>query len=210
MRPNRNSFTPHGPAGSGDKTADTNPGESSLNVLVLGLGNILLSDEGAGVRAVEELRKHYDLSDLVKIIDGGTMGLELLPYFEKRSHILIVDAVKSGNPPGTVTRIEDPPAFLQEKTSPHQIGLPDVLRIAAITGSLPRNVILLGIEPKRLSTGLDLSAEVALNLNRLVEMVVAELDKIGIKVQSKKSNPTNPGVSKNVPGNSIEDRKNRK
>jgi len=185
-------------------------GQSFLNVLVLGLGNILLSDEGVGVKAVEELQNRYDCSDAVEIVDGGTMGLELLPYFEERSHILIVDAVKSGNEPGTVTRIEDPPAFLQEKTSPHQIGLPDVLRIAAITGSLPRNVILLGIEPKQLSTGLDLSAEVALNLNRLVEMVVEELDKIGIKVPSKESNPTNPGDSKNVSGNSVENRKNRK
>ncbi len=185
-------------------------GQSFLNVLVLGLGNILLSDEGVGVKAVEELQTRYDCSHAVEIVDGGTMGLELLPYFEERSHILIVDAVKSGNEPGTVTRIEDPPAFLQEKTSPHQIGLPDVLRIAAITGSLPRNVILLGIEPKQLSTGLDLSTEVALNLNRLVEMVVEELDKIGIKVQSKKFNPTNPGDSKNVSGNSIENRKNRK
>jgi len=205
----RNSLTHHCP-GSGSKTADTDPGQSSLNVLVLGLGNILLSDEGVGVKAVEELQNRFDCSDAVEIVDGGTMGLELLPYFEERSHILIVDAVKSGHEPGTITRIEDPPAFLQEKTSPHQIGLPDVLRIAAITDRLPRNVVLLGIEPKQLSTGLDLSADVALNLNRLVEMVVAELDKIGITVQSKKSNPQTPGVSENVPGNSIENRKNRK
>lgn len=209
MKSKQKAFTHHCPESAAPNN-DADPGQSSLNVLVLGLGNILLSDEGAGIRAVEELRKNYDLSAAVEIVDGGTMGLELLPYFEERSHILIVDAVKSGNTPGTVTRIENPPAFLQEKTSPHQIGLPDVLRIAAITDRLPRNVILLGIEPKQLSTGLDLSAEVGLNLNRLVETVVAELDKIGIKVQSKKSNPTNPGSSKNVPGNSIENRKNRK
>ncbi len=184
MSPNRNSFTHHCP-GSADKNADADLGQSSLNVLILGVGNILLSDEGAGIRAVEELQKQYDLSDSVKIIDGGTMGLELLPYFEKRSHILIVDAVKSGDKPGTVTRIKDPPAFLQQKTSPHQIGLPDVLGIAAITDCLPRNVILFGIEPKRLSTGLNLSAEVARNLNRLIEMVVAELKDIGVDVQPK-------------------------
>lgn len=209
MRSNRNAFTHHCPGSTG-KNTDADPGQSALNVLVLGLGNILLSDEGAGIRAVEELRKQYDLPASVEIVDGGTMGLELLPYFEKRSHIVIVDAVKSGNPPGTVTRIEDPPAFLQEKTSPHQIGLPDVLRIAAITDRLPPNVVLFGIEPKQLSTGLELSVDVGMNLHRLVEMVVAELDRIGIKVQSKKSNPPTPGVSENVSGNSIENRKNRK
>ncbi|MEK6193658.1 MAG: hydrogenase maturation protease, partial [Deltaproteobacteria bacterium] len=56
-------------------------GQSFFNVLVMGLGNILLSDEGAGVKAIEELRDRYDCSDAVEIIDGGTMGLELLPYF---------------------------------------------------------------------------------------------------------------------------------
>lgn len=163
-----------------------NSGQSFLNVLVLGLGNILLSDEGAGVQAVKELQRRYDCSDAVEFIDGGTVGLDLLPYFEGRSHILIVDAVKTGNSPGTVIRIDDPPAYFRSKTSPHQIGLADVLGIAAITGDLPRNITLFGIEPKQLSTGLDLSLEVARNLGRLVDMVAAELKNIGIDVQPKK------------------------
>ena len=158
---------------------------SVLNVLILGLGNILLSDEGAGVKVVEELQRCYDFSDPVEIIDGGTMGMELLPYFDDRSHILIVDAVKTGNEPGTIVRIDDPPAFFSTKTSFHQIGLADVLGAAAITDNLPRNIMLFGIEPKEMSTGLDLSPEVAHNLSRLVDMVVAELEAIGVKVQSK-------------------------
>ena len=157
-----------------------------LNVLVLGLGNLLLSDEGAGIRAVEELQERYDLSDSVEIIDGGTMGLELLPYLEERSHILIVDAVKTDNEPGTIVRIDDPPAFFSTKISPHQIGLADVLGAAAITDNLPRNLILFGIEPKEISTGLDLSSEVAQNLSRLVDMVIAELKTIGVEVIAKK------------------------
>jgi hydrogenase maturation protease len=160
-------------------------GQSFLNVLVLGIGNILLSDEGAGIKAVEELQSRYNFSDAVEIIDGGTMGLELLPYFEERSHILIIDAVKTGNKPGAIVRIEDPPAFLQKKISPHQIGLSDVLAIAAITDNLPQNVTLFGIEPKQLSTGLDLSTEVARNLSQLVDMVAAELKDIGVEVQPK-------------------------
>lgn len=184
MSPNRTASNRNCPESATNEDSKDSE-QSFFNVLVLGLGNILLSDEGVGVKVVEELQNRYDCSDAVEIVDGGTMGLELLPYFEERSHILIVDAVKSGNEPGTVTRIKDPPAFLQEKTSPHQIGLPDVLRIAAITDSLPQNVMLFGMEPKRLSTGLNLSAEVAQSFDRLVEMVVAELDKIGIKIQSK-------------------------
>jgi hydrogenase maturation protease len=151
----------------------------------MGLGNILLSDEGAGVKAVEELQDRYDYSDAVEFIDGGTMGLELLPNFEGRSHILIIDAVKSGNAPGTILKIEDPPAYLSSKTSPHQIGLADVMGIAAITNDLPQNITLFGIEPKQLSTGLELSPEVARNLSRLVEMVADELKAIGIRVRAK-------------------------
>jgi hydrogenase maturation protease len=163
-----------------------NSGQSLLNVLVLGLGNILLSDEGAGVQAVQELQRRYDCPDTVECIDGGTTGLDLLPYFEGRSHILIVDAVKTGNAPGTIIRIDDPPAYFRSKTSPHQIGLADVLGIAAMTGDLPLNITLFGIEPKKLTTGLDLSREVASNLGRLVNMVAAELKNIGVDVQPKK------------------------
>jgi hydrogenase maturation protease len=160
-------------------------GQSFLSVLVLGIGNLLLSDEGAGVKAVEELQNRYDCSDAVEIVDGGTSGSELLPYFEDRSHILIIDAVKTGNKPGAIVRIENPPAFFQKKLSPHQIGLADVLGLAAITDNLPRNITLFGIEPKKLSTGLDLSTEVARSLSRLVDMVVEELKSIGVKVQAK-------------------------
>jgi len=160
-------------------------GQSFLNVLVLGIGNILLSDEGAGVKAIEELKDRYDCSGAVEFVDGGTIGLELLPYFEGRSHILIIDAVKTGRKPGTIVRIEDPPAYFSSKTSPHQIGLADVMGIAVITDIMPKNITLFGIEPKLLSTGLDLSTEVARNLSQLVDMVVGELKAIGIKVQTK-------------------------
>jgi hydrogenase maturation protease len=163
-----------------------NSGQSFLNVLVLGLGNILLSDEGAGVQAVQELQRRYDCSDIVEFIDGGTTGLDLLPYFEGRSHVFIIDAVKTGSAPGTIIRIDDPPAYFRSKTSPHQIGLADVLGIAAMTGDLPQNITLFGIEPKQLTTGLDLSDEVASNLGRLADMVAAELKDIGVDVQPKK------------------------
>ena len=160
-------------------------GQSFLNILILGIGNILLSDEGAGVKAVEELQNRYDCSDAVEIVDGGTIGFELLPYFENRSHILIIDAVKTGNKPGTIVRIDDPPAFFQKKVSPHQIGLADVMGMAVITDNMPQNIALFGIEPKELSTGLELSPEVAGNLSQLVDMVVDELKAIGIKVEAK-------------------------
>jgi hydrogenase maturation protease len=147
------------------------------NILILGIGNILLADEGAGVRVVERLQALYLLPPEVEAVDGGTMGLDLLPYLEGRSHVLLIDAVKGGKDPGTVSRIEltDPPAFFRTRISPHQIGLSDVLAVAAMTGSLPPHMVLFGIEPARLDTGLDLSPEVAASINTLTDMVAREL-----------------------------------
>ena len=184
MNPNRTESNRNCPESEKNQSLKDS-GQSFLSVLVLGIGNLLLSDEGAGVKAVEELQNRYDCSDAVEIVDGGTVGFELLPYFENRSHILIIDAVKTGNKPGTIVRIDDPPAFFQKKVSPHQIGLADVMGIAVITDNMPQNIALFGIEPKELSTGLELSQEVAGNLSQLVDMVVDELKAIGIKVQSK-------------------------
>ena len=186
MSPNRTASNSNCPESAKDEDSKDS-GQSFFNVLVLGLGNILLSDEGVGVKAVEELRNRYVCSHAVEIVDGGTMGLELLPYFEERSHILIIDAVKSGRKPGTITRIEDPPAYFSSKTSPHQIGLADVMGVAVITDIMPQNITLFGIEPKQFSTGLSLSTEVARNLSRLVDLVIAELKIIGIKVQAKEN-----------------------
>ena len=112
--------------------------------------------------------------------------MELLPYFDERSHILIIDAVKAGNQPGTIVRIDDPPAFFSTRISPHQIGLADVLVAATMTDNLPCNIALFGIEPKEMTTGLDLSPEVGQKLSRLVDMVVAELKAIGVEVQEKR------------------------
>lgn len=184
MNKDRSSFGKNCPESSKKQSVE-DPGQSFLNVLVLGLGNILLSDEGAGVQAVEELKRRYDVSDAVEIIDGGTMGIELLPYFDNRSHVLIVDAVQADNQPGTIVRIDDPPAYFSSKTSPHQIGLADVMGVAAITDNLPPNITLFGIEPKRLSTDLSLSKEVARNIGRLVDMLVEELKAIGVEIQEK-------------------------
>ena len=185
MSDHRNAVDKHCPASSDSSKAE-GAGQSFLQVVVLGLGNILLSDEGAGIKAIEELRRRYDVSDSVDIIDGGTMGLELLPYFEGRSHVLIIDAVKTGKPPGTIVRIDDPPAYFSSKTSPHQIGLSDVMGTAALMGHLPEHIVLFGIEPKRLSTNLHLSRDVARHIHRLVDMVVEELKAIGVEVHEKK------------------------
>ena len=156
-----------------------------MNILVLGIGNMLLSDEGAGNKAVEDLQQRFHFPPEVEVVDGGTMGLDLLPYLDDRTHLFIIDAVKSGNAPGTMVRLEldNPPAYFRTKISPHQLGLSEVLAVATLTDNLPPKIVLFGIEPKDLSTGLGMSPEVAENIGRLAEMIVDELTSLGLKVE---------------------------
>lgn len=156
-----------------------------MNVLVLGIGNVLMMDDSAGVRVVEELEKRYCFPEGVELLDGGTSGIELLSYIGDRDNLIIIDALKSGLPPGTVVRVEgeDVPARFMTRISPHQLGLSDVLAAATISGRLPRNLVLFGVEPQIVSLGLGLSKEVRASLDKLVGTVIEELERIGCKVE---------------------------
>ncbi len=156
-------------------------------VTVLGLGNILLRDEGVGVRVIERLKQTYELPDKLEIIDGGTMGLDLLPYLEGEDYLIVVDAVKSGREAGSIIRIEDNdiPSFLSTKLSPHQIGLSDLLATASLLDIVPEKIVLFGIEPKDMETGLELSDEVADKVDQLAALVASELRAIGIEIERR-------------------------
>jgi hydrogenase maturation protease len=145
--------------------------------VVLGIGNVLMQDEGVGVHAVKALVQHYDLAENVEVVDGGTTGMELLPLLEGVDHLIVVDAIRVGQPPASVVRLggAQVPAFFKTKLSPHQIGLSDVLAALAFKGSAPGHVVLIGVEPLQLSLGLELSPEVKARLGEVVNLVVAEL-----------------------------------
>lgn len=146
--------------------------------MVLGIGNLLLGDEGAGVHAVNALRERHVFPEGVRFIDGGTMGLDLLPFIEGRDRLLIIDAVDFDAEPGTVKVIEgnDLRAFLDAKLSVHQIGLPDLLFAAALTGVTPPEFCLVGIQPDRLEIGVQMSEKVRANFETLIE---AALERLG-------------------------------
>lgn len=158
-----------------------------MKTALLGIGNILLSDEGIGVRVVEAIQERYNLPDDLEIIDGGTMGLDLLPFIEHKDRLLIVDAVNIGQPPGTITEIEgdDIPRFLAVKMSVHQIGLPDMLSAAKMMGILPREMCLVGIQPEILKTGLEMSETMTANLDLLIDAVSNRLRAWGIEMKEK-------------------------
>ena len=152
--------------------------------LVLGLGNIIMRDEGLGVRACERLTQRYRLPDDVTVLDGGTLGLDLLPYLEGVTDLLIIDAVSAGGSAGSLVRLanEQIPQALALKMSMHQVELQELLAVMALRGQAPPRCVLWGMEPLILEPGLDLSEPVAMNLDALVTSVVAELRSWGIPV----------------------------
>lgn len=153
------------------------------DTLVMGLGNIILRDEGLGVRAVERLCERYALPEGAEALDGGTLGLHLLPYLEGVRSLLIVDAVRADEPPGTLVRLEGDaiPQALAHKMSMHQFGLSELLAVGSIQGALPERIVLWGMVPTLMEPGLDLTAPVAAGLDALVERVVGELASWGVR-----------------------------
>ena len=154
---------------------------------MLGLGNVLLGDEGVGVRVVERLLERYDFPEGVQVMDGGNQGLYLLPYVEDATHLVVVDAVQARKPPGTLMRLtgDEIPIFLDvAKVSPHQEGLQDLLAVAALKGYMPEEVVFWGAQVESLDVGLDLSPAVAAQVDVLVEKVLAELIRWGIESKS--------------------------
>ena len=146
-------------------------------MLVLGLGNILMQDEGIGVAVVDRLQQHFKVSDQVELLDGGTSGMTLLDDLRNRQQVIVVDAVRTGNEPGSIVvlRGEEIPAFFKSKVSPHQLALSDVLAVLTMTDEQPGEITVIGIEPISLETHMGLSEEVAEQLVPLTDLVVEEL-----------------------------------
>lgn len=153
------------------------------NVLILGVGNILLTDEGAGVRALELLDNRYTFPPQVELLDGGTSGLELLPALDHRTHVYIIDVVQQKDlEPGQIMILDlvQSPGYFRQKISPHQLGLSEVLAVAEMSGSLPPNITLLGIQPLHLDTGLELSETVRNGLENVLEFLADDLSRLGL------------------------------
>jgi hydrogenase maturation protease len=150
--------------------------------LILGLGNILLGDEGVGVRVVERLLSLYQFPEGTLALDGGTLALDLLPYVEDADRMVVIDAVDMRDEPGAVVRItdEEVPSFLSIKVSPHQMGLADILTAARLQGRCPSELVLWGVQPGVIDTTLDLSPPVAGQVDALMDGVLADLNRWGI------------------------------
>ena len=128
----------------------------SGKTLILGIGNTLLADEGVGVRMLAWMQRHYPTLDGVDYLDGGTLSFTLAPYIEEAENLIVIDAAELQAAPGTVQVFEDVEmdAFAgKTKRSVHEVSLGDLLAIAHMTGTLPRNRALVAIQPQEIDWG---------------------------------------------------------
>jgi hydrogenase maturation protease len=155
--------------------------DRTVPLLVLGLGNVLCGDDGLGVVAVHLLQRRYQAADGVSVLDGGTLGLSLLPYLEDAHEAILVDAIRGDGPPGSFVRLEGDEVVpaAAERLSVHQVGVADLLEGARWRGRYPSRVILLGLVPESLELGLGRTPAVEAALPGLVERIAAEAQELG-------------------------------
>ncbi len=157
------------------------------DVAILGMGNLLRRDEGLGVRAMQALLDRFIIPPEVLVVDGGTLGLDLIGYMEAAPRLLVLDAALTGAEPGSMLRVANAevPAFLGMHSSPHEVALPDLLAVLQLRGTAPQEVVVLGMQPATIELGWDLSPIVAEHLPELVAATAAELARWGFPLRER-------------------------
>jgi len=153
-----------------------------ISVLVLGIGNLIMGDDGVGVLVAQRLQQEYRFTDNVEIMDGGTLGLDLLPKLENITNLIMIDAVETGQKPGSCVRLcgQELPIALETKVSPHQMGLKDLLAVSELMGHSPKEMVLIGVQPGSIEMEVGLTKEVEAQLETLISNVLIELANWGV------------------------------
>lgn len=150
------------------------------NLLVLGIGNILMGDEGAGVHTVNRLKSIIDECEHLRIVDGGTLGLDLLNYIEWADILIVIDAVNVGLPSGTIIKADygnSTEDFITLKTA-HHIGVSELLASAGLLDILPVKIIIYGIQVEKIDMTLELTDNVSANIGELCKNIKKEIETI--------------------------------
>ncbi len=155
---------------------ERSPSERVSPTLVLGIGNILLRDEGVGVRVIEAMTR-MEMPPDVELFDGATAGLDLVDALAERQRVVVIDAVDDDSEPGTVMRLTPDDLLTDEgrSTSLHELGLLETLTAAKQMGISTGEVVIIGVRPFNVECGLELSPQMQKLLPRLIELVLAEV-----------------------------------
>ena len=162
-------------------------------ITILGVGNILLKDEGVGVRVIERLDSDYVFPENIRIVDGGVLGMRLMGIVADADVLIVVDAVQNSQAPGTLYRLagEQIPRRVLAKHSMHQLDLPEVLALCSAIDHTPETIVI-GIEPEDIQTmEMELTPTISEKMDALVSMVIEELDRLNVPYGNKPG-PSSP------------------
>jgi hydrogenase maturation protease len=151
--------------------------DTQSKIAVLGIGNLIMQDEGVGIHVIQKLEKEYTFQPEIELIDGGTSGSELYGFFEDNDKMIIVDAVNFGEEPGFIGTIEKDDILkrLNTKLSMHNLGLTDVLSHVKLLDIEPSEIFLVGVQPATMELDDQLSEIVANRIDRILEVVCMKL-----------------------------------
>jgi hydrogenase maturation protease len=177
----------------------SDPAAAARHIKVLGVGNLLWADEGFGIRCVEALGRDWEFPPEVELLDGGTLGLALIPLLQDATHVLLFDAADFGGTPGAlvVARDADVPRFMtRDKMSLHQAGMNDVLASLEMLGHRPQSFTLVGVQPVELADyGGSLTPAVRKLVPRALEIGLAELLAWGVEARPREPEETGAVMS---------------
>jgi hydrogenase maturation protease len=159
------------------------PEETPSRIVVIGVGNLLLKDEGIGIHTLRALQE-INLPPDIKLIDGGTSP-DLIAYTRAGDKMIIIDAAKAGGEAGAIYRFkpEDLAAGKGTFTSAHEMGVVENLKLMALTGNEPREIVIIGIEPKDIDWGTELSPEIQAKLPEIIKVILGEMG-LGFKPEA--------------------------
>jgi hydrogenase maturation protease len=170
---------------------DRNPFDDiySPEVMILGIGSILYSDDGFGIRVIEQIERDYEFPDDVLVVDGGVLGINLLGVISKPNHLVVVDAIRNRGNPGDLYRLEGDaiPERIRAKNSLHQVDFLEALTLCQVFDKVPQTVII-GVEPEDYQTlSLVLTPTVHARIEPVIRMVLDELTRLGVSHRRKLS-----------------------
>jgi hydrogenase maturation protease len=163
----------------------------SPEIMILGIGSILFSDDGFGIRVAHTIEKEYEFPDNVLVVDGGVLGINLLGVISKPKHLIVVDTMRNKGAPGDIYRVEGEaiPERIRAKNSLHQVDFLEALTLCQALDNVPKTVII-GIEPEDIQTlSLVLTPTLQAKVETVIQMVLSELDRLG--VSHRKKDPVN-------------------
>ena len=150
-------------------------------IMIMGIGNVLFTDEGFGIHVIKKIEDTITVADNVRVVDGGVLGVHLLGVMSEADHLIVIDIIRNQGAPGSLYRIDHDgiPDRIRAKNSVHQIDFLEALTLMQALDKVPETVIL-GVEPKDMETlGVDMTPEIAAQVDPIIDHVLAELDRLG-------------------------------